>query len=52
MNCMGDHSTASPKSFKPFEDLDVDLEVGRRVGVSKRKRSDKGELLRPCTVGG
>eukprot|EP00752_Nemacystus_decipiens_P007590 g6782.t1 len=26
MNCMGDHSTASPKSFKPFEELDVNLE--------------------------
>eukprot|EP00903_Cladosiphon_okamuranus_P006063 g5978.t1 len=25
MNCMGDHSTASPKSFKPFEELEVDL---------------------------
>lgn len=27
MNAMGDHSTASPESFKPFLDLDVDLKV-------------------------
>lgn len=32
MNCMGDHSTASPNSFKPFEELDVNLEVCRRWG--------------------
>ncbi|CAB1113116.1 unnamed protein product [Ectocarpus sp. CCAP 1310/34] len=25
MNAMGDHSTASPKSFEPFQDLNVDL---------------------------
>ncbi|CAN0482208.1 unnamed protein product, partial [Laminaria digitata] len=27
MNAMGDHSTASQESFKPFLDLDVNLEV-------------------------
>ena len=27
MNAMGDHSTASQESFKPFLELDVNLEV-------------------------